>query len=453
MKITKLILPLFFISFCLSLNLNAQNYFPVTKQNGLSCVQVLDEDTKIKMINSVMSSDIKADSCFIFSASEYGVKQANLYVKNMKNEVTAIQSWWYNPNKDPKWIDIYWECKFDYNEKSRLSSKEYYYYSTSKTEPQTKSEYKYDDQGNCIEDKQLGGTIESVYNQYNQIIEQTLTAPNTWKKYLYTYNDDGKLEVYEEQYYYSNVSRRSTHIYDNNNYVIEEKHEGLKDGVIDSEKIIRYTNTYQVGKLISSIAVGADGVRLNETEYTYDERGNKTSIINSDFNEAGEEKTPVSRLLTTYDDRDNLIFYERTIWNKEKGDWMAETLNSVSGDEIKQARKEWTYNEDGSVATGKYYISRDNEFELSKNITFYYTPKTPTDIENNLNSDIFVSIENDYLIINSPSSEKISLFSLMGKDVLKTEKSGDRISLSISDLPRGVYIVKGSSGWTRKIKY
>jgi hypothetical protein len=66
-------------------------------------------------------------------------------------------------------------------------------------------------------------------------------------------------------------------------------------------------------------------------------------------------------------------------------------------------------------------------------------------------SDVVLFIRDNRLYVNSPAVERITVYSMTGMLVRQMEKSAGEATFDIGNLPRGVLIVRGSSGWTRKI--
>jgi hypothetical protein len=81
----------------------------------------------------------------------------------------------------------------------------------------------------------------------------------------------------------------------------------------------------------------------------------------------------------------------------------------------------------------------------------YY--KTNTAIPRYLQSDILVtvSINNGSLTINSPVSETIEIYSTVGLQLYKDKKGSGQTTVALPSFSQGVYIVRGSSGWTKKV--
>jgi hypothetical protein len=64
---------------------------------------------------------------------------------------------------------------------------------------------------------------------------------------------------------------------------------------------------------------------------------------------------------------------------------------------------------------------------------------------------VSVSVDTNTLTINSPASEVITLYSPTGVTLLQQAKDEGSTVIDLSRLPRGVILVRGSSGWVRKI--
>ncbi|MDR1454927.1 MAG: Ig-like domain-containing protein [Tannerella sp.] len=55
------------------------------------------------------------------------------------------------------------------------------------------------------------------------------------------------------------------------------------------------------------------------------------------------------------------------------------------------------------------------------------------------------------LTVSSPAAEQISIYSVGGAALMQVQKTAGIVAIDVSGLPRGVLIVRGSSGWTEKI--
>jgi hypothetical protein len=64
-----------------------------------------------------------------------------------------------------------------------------------------------------------------------------------------------------------------------------------------------------------------------------------------------------------------------------------------------------------------------------------------------ISADVYLS----RLYVSSPESEQITIYSLSGSLIYQSRKAAGEASFDIGSLPKGVLIVRGSSGWTRKV--
>jgi Leucine-rich repeat (LRR) protein len=78
-------------------------------------------------------------------------------------------------------------------------------------------------------------------------------------------------------------------------------------------------------------------------------------------------------------------------------------------------------------------------------------PDDPSSIESIPSSSIKLSLTSVLLSVSSPYSERITIYSSSGILLIRASKEKGSTSITVSHLPRGVLIVRGSSGWSRKI--
>jgi hypothetical protein len=69
-------------------------------------------------------------------------------------------------------------------------------------------------------------------------------------------------------------------------------------------------------------------------------------------------------------------------------------------------------------------------------------PESPT---------VHISIENSLLYINSSTSEQVEIYSIGGAMLYQAQKPDGAATFDLSRLPRGMLIVRGSSGWAKKM--
>lgn len=76
---------------------------------------------------------------------------------------------------------------------------------------------------------------------------------------------------------------------------------------------------------------------------------------------------------------------------------------------------------------------------------------TPVSIEQVTDEQINAYIVADVLYVTSPKAERIDLYSLTGVRLYSAEKSNGEIQIRLNNTSRGFLIVRGSSGWSKKL--
>jgi hypothetical protein len=66
-------------------------------------------------------------------------------------------------------------------------------------------------------------------------------------------------------------------------------------------------------------------------------------------------------------------------------------------------------------------------------------------------SGVQIRLYGNLLSVDSPASEQVSVYSVGGQLLYSAQKVSGRTAYDLNSLPSGVLIVKGSSGWTKKI--
>jgi hypothetical protein len=84
-------------------------------------------------------------------------------------------------------------------------------------------------------------------------------------------------------------------------------------------------------------------------------------------------------------------------------------------------------------------------------LTVLDAPHTPDPSSTSSIPSLSLTSSSSLLTISSPCSEVITLYSLGGSLLLEANKEKGSTGIAIGHLPKGVLIVRGSSGWTRKI--
>jgi hypothetical protein len=130
------------------------------------------------------------------------------------------------------------------------------------------------------------------------------------------------------------------------------------------------------------------------------------------------------------------------------------TLSTTAAQDIVKI----AYTVSSSVADGSYEISiRDLEFTVGDHVTIRkdeirvpVTVAGPTGNEA-VEAGTEVWYSGGVLSVGTPLREVVTVYSLSGSPVFSAEKAAGRATFRLPHLPGGVYIVRGGSGWARKI--
>ena len=150
------------------------------------------------------------------------------------------------------------------------------------------------------------------------------------------------------------------------------------------------------------------------------------------------------------------------ISDKEKGSWILKISPKVStggssGDTFKKIAT-IAYIIDDEAATGRYDVNISNlditlsnkttikENKVSVSVSYVSSVGNPF-----MDNTVKVIYNNNTLSVNSPSNESINVYSLTGALIFSQPKPEGEIIYQINRLPKGVLIVKGGSGWVKKI--
>jgi Leucine-rich repeat (LRR) protein len=88
---------------------------------------------------------------------------------------------------------------------------------------------------------------------------------------------------------------------------------------------------------------------------------------------------------------------------------------------------------------------------VTSNLDVYISFLTSTGNASISPHSVTVSLTGDLLSVLTPYKESITLYSLRGSLLSHTSKEKGSTTINIGHLPKGVLIVRGSSGWTRKV--
>jgi len=91
-----------------------------------------------------------------------------------------------------------------------------------------------------------------------------------------------------------------------------------------------------------------------------------------------------------------------------------------------------------------------NNYYAAKAVALNYVELSPTAIPT-IQQEITVYVSGNTLYLNSPASETVSIYSVNGNLLYTAVKSAGEKQIPIGGIRDNICIVKGSSGWVRKI--
>jgi hypothetical protein len=112
---------------------------------------------------------------------------------------------------------------------------------------------------------------------------------------------------------------------------------------------------------------------------------------------------------------------------------------------------------DGTVESGEHEVKiNDVDLRLNSGQTVHQGEITiPVTVTNPVGNAVVGSTEIVYasgrLSVNTPVSERITVYALSGAVIYQSQKMPGSVTFDLSDLPRGLMIVRGDSGWVKKI--
>ena len=350
----------------------------------------------------------------------------NKWIKSNKS------TWEYDANKNitliesyeaegDEWIPVSRE-EFTFNENSDLTSNLKFIWENEKwTETDKKYIYTYDENFNQLTQEIFiwggRGWINSELYSYSY-------KDNRMDKYSkFNWEDDDWLEVQKADY-----------IYENNK-------------IIEAQQLFYKANQ--------------EWFNARVIEKTFDDQGNLIedyAYLNMDYGIVGSY-----RIIYAYDDNNNQTLYEMYMytvagWSKVQ---MIEKEFDEFGYLLSQAtyfgnNEEWTISKediyiygDTGVQSIEHYNTSSGVLEIAA-ITDYYYPKQGVGINypTTPDSQSIIYIENQTLYIQSPYTEdKIDIYSSTGMKIY----TGNSKKISLSELQKGIIIIKSNNGWGRKV--
>jgi hypothetical protein len=280
----------------------------------------------------------------------------------------------------------------------------------------------------------------------------------------------------------------------------------LQDGkrVPDERYVIKYSNNNPVSIEVYEYNGNDVGEIFYKVVNTYDTGGNRTrseSYVRKWDPGSGEYKLVNSdRLVATYDANGNQLFYESYSWDTSSGGWIGSSKsiytydangnylsyeyywwNTSSGGWIGSSKSVYTHDANGNYLSYEYYrwnTSSGGWIEYDKSVyerngygdiilikyyswnngwvydsyTVYYPGEGPPDATERIGeAEPVVYIHDGVLYIRTVQAERIFIYSPTGSKVCEGSIPAGASALSAGRLPKGVLIVKGSSGWVKKV--
>jgi len=372
------------------------------------------------------------------------------------DKVVTTNNWWGDVEKDiwlktsyntmiyddhrnmlNKEIFTYWDDKVEkyskevceYNEKNQIVLLTYdnynapvYFY----------REYTYDDHDNLLSEINYSGGRTSAGNKYVYEYDPE-NRMATKERYLYDYNTDTWNKYQKTKYTYND-----------------------KDLIIDEVLSFYYPGGYQpYSRYISE----------------YDKDGNRTLYEELKTQGGSENWRGVIKREIGYENgnQTSCKFY---YWDYDYWTWYLRSENKISYNENGKILSyenygykdeysfDWdiiekcTYEYNGYDDLINYKIYRwdenDSDLSLKENMNIYYTIN-PTSVETIQESRVKAYLENGILSIENPSKETISIYSVNGQILYSAIKSDGILTIDTTHLPKGVLIIKGKSGWVKKV--
>jgi hypothetical protein len=213
-------------------------------------------------------------------------------------------------------------------------------------------------------------------------------------------------------------------------------------------------------------------VRLNKQVGTYDANGNTLSSEYYSWDTSSAGWIGNWKYTGTYDADGRELSYEEYTWETLSGDWIGSwkyvRTYDANGRELSYESYNWdtssgdwigswkeTYeerNEYGDVILYKSWSWKNGDWAWTSYTVYYPGGGDPGSTERIGGGEPFAYLNGDNLYVRTVCAEQIDVYSLLnGAKVYGGAVPAGTTTLSAGRLPKGVLVVKGSSGWTRKV--
>jgi hypothetical protein len=251
----------------------------------------------------------------------------------------------------------------------------------------------------------------------------------------------------------------------------------LRDGkrVPYERHILKYSNNNPVSIEVYNYNGNDIGQINKKATNTYDARGNRTLSESYHWGWDSEFEFQkwigYNKYVNSYDANNRVLSYESYTWDTSsggwKGSWKYTSTFDANGRELSYESYNWdtssggwkgssktTYeerNEYGDVILRKSWSWKNSGWEWTDYTVYYPGGSGPSGTEYIGGAEPSVYIHGDMLQIQTVSAERIGVYTLDGAKVYESAVSAGTTAISAERLPKGVLIVRGSSGWARKV--
>jgi len=144
------------------------------------------------------------------------------------------------------------------------------------------------------------------------------------------------------------------------------------------------------------------------------------------------------KVISGYHSNGLLNLHDDYVWDTQKKTWKGNSKDVYSFDAAKRV----------SVYERHYWDYDKWKYELGEKEVYFYP--VPTSISPDQAVSSKVTFNGGLLVANTPVAEVVTVYSVSGKMVYRTNKPEGEFSVDLSALPKGLYIIKGNSGWIVK---
>jgi hypothetical protein len=365
---------------------------------------------------------------------------------------------------------------------------EYYTWENSQWKGNFKETYAYDSRGVNVLWEQYNWTnniwVKSSEDHYDRKTADSKTYINVSVRY----NEDGSkrgtllfvtgsglswaMSMIEE--FISDMEYQAT--YDANGNLIRVETTGLSRSAGKRVPFERYVLKYSNNNPVSIEVYGYNGNDLSsqatwKATNTYDVRGNRTLSESYSWEGNPAEWVGLNKQIRAYDANNRELSYEDYTWDTSsggwKGSWKYALTYDANGTQLSTEYYNWdtssggwigdsktTYeerNEYGDVIFYKSWSWKNSSWEWTSYTVYYPGGSGPSGTEYIGGAEPSVYIHGDMLQIQTVRAERIGVYTLDGAKVYESAIPAGTTALSAERLPKGVLIVRGSSGWARKV--